>query len=223
VLAENGEQAVARAAEERFDVVLMDVQMPVLDGIEATQRIRMLPPPHNAVPVVALTANVMEAERRRCMEGGMNEVLTKPVAWDALFRTLAGIGAGGAAPSRTPAGGASPVQALLLDQERIAGLAAMAGPAKLAQFLANALASAEQLSAEVQRLQDDLAAVAHPAHRLAGTAPSFGLSRVGTLGRAIEQGALQGQEVAGLVGQLKQAVAETRHELQRLKLLPSAG
>jgi len=71
-LAVNGMEAVALAAREHFDVVLMDVQMPVMDGVEATQRIRRLPPPAGEVPVLALSANVMPAERERYMAAGMN-------------------------------------------------------------------------------------------------------------------------------------------------------
>ncbi|WP_191058871.1 ATP-binding protein, partial [Geminicoccus harenae] len=89
--ARDGREAVEKAAEELFDIVLMDVQMPEMDGIEATQRIRQLPPPNGSVAIVALTANVMDTERRRCLNAGMNDVLTKPIAWGELYRTLAGI------------------------------------------------------------------------------------------------------------------------------------
>ena len=67
----------------------MDVQMPVMDGIEATRRIRRLPPPHGAVPIFALTANVMASERERYLAAGMNLCLTKPIVWPDLFAALA--------------------------------------------------------------------------------------------------------------------------------------
>ncbi len=72
LLAEDGAAAVELAARERFDVVLMDVQMPVMDGMEATRRIRRLPPPAGAVPILALTANVMASERERYLAAGMD-------------------------------------------------------------------------------------------------------------------------------------------------------
>ena len=63
LLAESREQAVAQVGQDRFDVVLMDVQMSVMDGVGATRRIRMLPPTAPRLPIVVLTANVMEAEQ----------------------------------------------------------------------------------------------------------------------------------------------------------------
>jgi CheY-like chemotaxis protein len=114
--AEDGEQAVTMASEHSFDVVLMDVQMPVMDGIEATRRIRALPPSRGSVPIVGLTANVMEAERQRCLSAGMNKVLTKPVAWDELFQTLAAVSAGAARlEASEPPASAQPVAPVLDD------------------------------------------------------------------------------------------------------------
>jgi PAS domain S-box-containing protein len=75
----NGEEAVRAFEQREWDLVLMDVQMPVLDGLEATRRIRML---HSgqAVPVIALTANAMAGDRERCLAAGMNDYLQKPLA-----------------------------------------------------------------------------------------------------------------------------------------------
>jgi len=67
----------------------MDVQMPIVDGLEAARRIRQLPPPTSSVPILGLTANIMEEERRQCLEAGMNVILTKPVVWPELFAALA--------------------------------------------------------------------------------------------------------------------------------------
>ncbi len=91
VFAVNGREAVELASLASFDLVLMDVQMPVMDGIEATHRIRALPPPAGTVPILALTANVMEMERQRCLAAGMDSVVTKPVAWTELFATIAAV------------------------------------------------------------------------------------------------------------------------------------
>ncbi|HEX2525342.1 MAG TPA: ATP-binding protein [Geminicoccus sp.] len=217
VLVENGQEAVRMAGQEQFDVILMDVQMPVMDGIEATRRIRALPPPRNAVPILALTANVMEAERKRCREAGMNEVFTKPVVWPELFAALGAISQGKPSGSRQAC--QEQVELALLDEERIGSLGSMAGPAKLAEFLSNAMMSAEQLHGEIMEAGPEPAAVAKLAHRLAGTAPSFGLTRIGTIAREVEQRALIGEHDAALIGNLGIAVAETRQELVRRELV----
>ena len=90
--AENGQEAVTAVARDPFDLVLMDVQMPVMDGVEATRQIRRLPPPAGAVPILALSANVMPEDRARYLAAGMNGALTKPIDWPELFEALAEYG-----------------------------------------------------------------------------------------------------------------------------------
>ena len=86
---ENGQVALERLAEFPYDIVLMDMQMPVLDGIAATLAIRR-DPAHDELPIVAMTANVLPVDRARCAEAGMNDFLAKPIdppaLWDALLK-----------------------------------------------------------------------------------------------------------------------------------------
>ncbi len=90
VLARNGVEAVAAATRERFDVVLMDVQMPVMDGFEATARLRESERGGSVrVPVIALTAHAMKGYREECLAAGMDDYLAKPVNPEDLFRMLA--------------------------------------------------------------------------------------------------------------------------------------
>ena len=92
--AADGREAVELVPRARPDVVLMDVRMPRMDGLEATRRIRTLSEPHGAVPVVAMTADAMPEDVVRCLGAGMNAHLPKPVSQAALFaivsRALAG-------------------------------------------------------------------------------------------------------------------------------------
>jgi CheY-like chemotaxis protein len=87
-VATDGQTALDRLAAEPFDLVLMDVQMPGLDGYEATRRLRR-DPRHAALPVVAMTAHAMPRDRALAQDAGMNDFITKPFEPSALFDTVA--------------------------------------------------------------------------------------------------------------------------------------
>src|SRR5690606_30487590 len=78
-VAEDGQQAVGMVRVTAYDVVLMDVQMPVLDGLEATRRIRGELPPDDQPYIIAMTANAMAGDREACLEAGMNSYVSKPI------------------------------------------------------------------------------------------------------------------------------------------------
>lgn len=81
VLAENGEQALARVDEEDIDLVLMDCQMPIMDGFEATRRLRQLEKDEKLprTPIIAVTSNAIKGDRERCLEAGMDDYVSKPI------------------------------------------------------------------------------------------------------------------------------------------------
>ena len=84
----NGLEALHAVAKDEYNLVLMDCQMPELDGYEATQRIRALDPPHCNVPVIALTANAMVGDRRKCLAAGMDDYLSKPLQKERFYQVL---------------------------------------------------------------------------------------------------------------------------------------
>lgn len=86
--AENGLVAIEKLKTSTFDVILMDVQMPVMDGYEATKAIRMMAPPMRDIPIIALTANATKPDVEKCLAAGMNDYLPKPFTPDDLYRKL---------------------------------------------------------------------------------------------------------------------------------------
>jgi two-component system sensor histidine kinase/response regulator len=90
-IADNGQIALDRIASASYDLVFMDMQMPLMDGIEATLQLRRMEQ-HRNLPIIALTANVMAQERQKCVEAGMNDLLAKPIEphemWDMLLKWI---------------------------------------------------------------------------------------------------------------------------------------
>lgn len=91
-IVKNGEEALQKMHEASYDLIFMDVNMPVMDGLEATQRIRAEIAADRQPWIVALTANVAEEDRQRCLDAGMNDFLEKPFAMADFQRVLDAVG-----------------------------------------------------------------------------------------------------------------------------------
>ncbi len=89
VVANNGKEAIEQVIAQSFDLVLMDMQMPVMDGITATRKIRALDHPAASVAIVAITANAMLEDREACFSAGMNDFLSKPFNKEDLAEKVA--------------------------------------------------------------------------------------------------------------------------------------
>jgi GAF domain-containing protein/DNA-binding response OmpR family regulator len=87
-VAGNGIEAVESVGRQTYDVVLMDVQMPEMDGLEASRRITAMYPPHQRPRIVAMTANAMQGDREACLAAGMDDYVTKPIRVEALVEAL---------------------------------------------------------------------------------------------------------------------------------------
>lgn len=184
VLADNGRMALALGQAEAFDAILMDMQMPEMDGLEATRALLALPD-WKQTPIIAMTANAMAADRERCKEAGMVDFVAKPIEPDHLFKTLlrwCRPSAVQQAPDSLSTEGVEPVQASLLP-EQIEGLDLQAGLrrvlgkevhylALLREFVASQ-ANALQLI-EAALVVGDVATAERTAHTLKGLSGTIG-------------------------------------------------
>ena len=197
---ENGLQAVDAVRHTDFDAVLMDIQMPELDGVGATLEIRALAPPKCHVPIIALTANAMAGAREEYLKAGMDDYIAKPMHPQALFAILAGISAKlpavapaqtepmpsthGATTSTDPAAGDG---ALLLDPEKLAGLEDALSPSGARDFLVVYLADAQSHLDIINKsdAQTDMDVIGREAHVIVSTAGNVGAMQVSALARKL--------------------------------------
>ena len=87
-IADNGQEALSQVQQESYGIVLMDCQMPVMDGYESTRQIRKLGSGYERLPIIALTAHALEGDRERCLEAGMDDYMTKPFVGDGLVQFI---------------------------------------------------------------------------------------------------------------------------------------
>jgi CheY-like chemotaxis protein/HPt (histidine-containing phosphotransfer) domain-containing protein len=189
-VAANGQIALDALAQRTFDVVLMDMMMPVMDGLEATRHIRARETDRH-VPIVAMTANAMDADRDRCIEAGMDEYLSKPIKaqeLQAMLRRVTEVKKVAPQPPLTlPAEwqAASPVSESEFDYA--AGLAHM--DQEVRSIIEQAFVDQWPIDLEKLRLAllgRDVPAAARTAHALKGTLAMFGAMPASELAHQIE-------------------------------------
>jgi two-component system sensor histidine kinase/response regulator len=192
-VAGNGEIAVQKVKEAAYDIVLMDMQMPVMDGITATREIRKLPQ-FAALPIVAMTANAMEGDRQRCLEAGMNDHIAKPVEPDDLWKALLkwikprhAVGKTLPAANLPMTDSEIPADIAGLDTER--GLRRMLGKKPLyLSILRKFVSSQKNAAAEIHAAFEsgDLDTAERLAHTTKGVAGNIGATQVQELAAEIE-------------------------------------
>jgi PAS domain S-box-containing protein len=214
-MSENGAEFLERAGARRFDVLLVDIQMPVLDGEEAIRSLRRREGPNRATSAVALTANVMEDDRRRYLEAGFDAVLHKPIAFADLLGELARLAGRKRSaaeavgrPEKVAAGRPSTVDWSFVEAT-LAGL----GEAAAEDFLGQALADARKGLADLRHPALGGGDRARLAHRLKGTARSFGLVGLGDAAEAIELAAKSGRDVSPGLDRYAAALELTAEQL----------
>ena len=189
----NGAEAVEAVRDGRYDLVLMDCEMPVMDGFEATRSIRRALP---EIPIIALTADAMPADRDRCLSEGMNDYLAKPVELRLLERVLARWlpVSGGSAPAPMPdertgerATAVFNVEALLgrlMGDRKLAGIVLKGFVQDVPSRLDNLRARLDEADAPGARLQ---------AHALKGAAATVAAESLCAIALAIERSGAAGQ------------------------------
>lgn len=192
----NGHQAVDAVRRSDYDLVLMDVQMPELDGLQATKQIRSLPAPKCSVPVIAMTANAMAGIREEYLAAGMNDYLAKPVRPQDLLAKVAQYAPAAKAQSWTEpfpdaarAGDRDPALLPVLDLDKLAGLEELLPPDQLQDFLSLFPPDMQTQLAELQAAHArlDFAAIARTAHIIVSNAGNVGATQASTLARALER------------------------------------
>jgi two-component system sensor histidine kinase/response regulator len=183
-VADNGAEGVKAFQEGRFDIVLMDLQMPIMDGLTATRRIREIERGQRETPIVALTANAMSGQLERCLEAGMNGFLTKPIDIDRLHETLEryGLAAKAAERQETAAMPDAPVDLAQLN-------AITEGDPEFAFELASTfITSGEQVMEEVYAALEahDRHALSRAAHKLKGASANIHAHALRELAYALE-------------------------------------
>ena len=187
-MADNGYAALERWRQGHYSLLLTDLHMPEMDGYELTARIRAEEPAGQRIPIVAVTANAMRGEARRCIDAGMDDFVTKPVQVDVLRRVLARwLQAGELGPSPAVAAPAGTALAVF-DPQVLPGLIGD-DAALIEEFLADYRASARATAAGLQRAcaAGDWAQVGQLAHRLKSSSRSVGAMQLGESCAALEQ------------------------------------
>jgi len=212
----NGREAVAAVAQESYDLVLMDIQMPEMDGFEATEKIRALPQ-GRTLPIIALTAHALSGERERCLARGMTGYLAKPFKAHDLFSAVEGRGAQPADAAAAPAP-AVDLAAFRRTMEEAGAAEAVDGiletfVATLPQRLEALVAAASGTDAEpLQRA----------AHAFKSAAGTIGAGHLAALLEETERAA-QGGDVAGARDKLEHIRGEAEVVLDYIRTATKGG
>jgi PAS domain S-box-containing protein len=220
IVAVNGQEGLQKLAGQDYDLILMDMQMPVMDGIEATQRIRHAEKNTGKhIPIIAMTANAMQGDRERCLNAGMDGYISKPINIEELFQIIA---AHTGLPERRRGESARMNSAryrqLKLDKASI--LERLGGDEELLQTLAQMfIADAPNYCQQLQEAftSGDISSLSREAHTIKGVLSTFSDEAGTAIAYRIEQQAKQGNAdgLASQVEELKQATLDLMAVLQQ--------
>lgn len=219
-VASDGVEAVDLVASNRFDVILMDVQMPRLDGLEATREIRKNEPTNRRTPIIALTAHAGSEDRDKCLASGMDRFVSKPIRIDSLFKVIYEV------VGYTP----DPIDKIVFDDREEIGkhvdwnsaFETVGGDKKLLlELITVFLDEQAEMIEDIQRAIDEESAndVRRSSHSLKGALTHLGATKAAHLARELEEMGQEKQLVQAqpALATLRKCVKELTRELERFK------
>jgi hypothetical protein len=220
----NGREAVDKIQLNKYDLVLMDIQMPEMDGMEATRAIRLLSDPVKAtIPIVALTANALKGDSEKYLAAGMNDFLAKPFNEQKLFIVISNnLKSGAVAPEsksmnelNTPVTGNEEKLYDLTMVQTISGGDASFVKRMVQLFIDTVPPSMKDLQKETD--QQNWLNVSKLAHKLKATIDSMGITRIKEEVRSIESNGKKGEELDKIPGQVQQVNSVLEACMNQLK------
>lgn len=222
-IADDGKVAVETMAQmpDAFDLILMDIQMPEMDGLDATRAIRALPDVPGDFPIVALTANAFTNQREEFIAAGMDDVLTKPLRLEDLRRKLLQIGQTASPGDNDNDASATPDTPESLGPDAVADeqIAAMAekmtelvglfGKHKMLEMLEEFETSSRDMIERMRRSDNNVPDRKPLAHQLAGMTANLGFENIAELARRIEYDALDTAETEELIETMDGTLTES--------------
>ncbi len=222
-----GLEVLAALQAQPYEVVLMDVQMPELDGLEATRRIRATFPAARQPYIIAMTANAMRGDRETCLAAGMNDYLSKPIRLEDVVAALRRSRSEPAASAVEAAAEAAPA-ALELDPAALTLLRQLGegDPTFVEEMIGTFLEDAPRLLAGMRKAlaEGDAPALRLCAHSLKSNSANFGASELAALCRELENAAKAGRldDAPARVAEIEQAYGRVRGALEALQRGPAS-
>lgn len=214
IAVEDGEAALSKAKGESFDLMMIDMHMPIIDGPEAIALIRASVKQAKSTPIIAITADLIAENRARYMDSGANSVVGKPIDWSILFSEMARL-----------TGALHTAQTSALDSQSKADLSdaqlneieAAVGASRLRKLLGTFAANLRQYEREIRSAYEggDLKAVKKKAHAIRGLAAQFGAETVARLAQRTEEEFTRLEEFKEIEPQLKRAMNQAADAAER--------
>jgi PAS domain S-box-containing protein len=225
-IANHGGEALSALASGSYDAVLMDCQMPEMDGYEATAEIRRLEGADRHTPIIAMTAAAMDGDRERCFAAGMDDYITKPVRMEAVAQVLSRWVFAGDAIESEAFEASEDQDSQVLDEEQIGLLRTLDDGALLSEIVGEFIAQTDDGRENVAKSvkERDAPAVARAAHKLQGASANVGASALAAVCAGMEMQARMGKldGASALMEQFDVEFARARVALREL-LVGSPG